>query len=103
VKRTQVIWTDESISDLEAIFEFIALTSPESAELTALNILNRTGQLETFPQTGTPFKPTTTNNREYRYLIESHYKIIYSLDNDSLFIETVIDTRQNPDKTRIMK
>jgi toxin ParE1/3/4 len=57
VKKIEVIWTDESISDLEAIYEFIAMKSPKSAEKIILDILDRTRQLETFPHAGSPFEP----------------------------------------------
>ncbi|MFY1045432.1 type II toxin-antitoxin system RelE/ParE family toxin [Chryseobacterium sp. GP-SGM7] len=37
---------------------------------------------------------------EYHYIVESNYKIIYSVDNMSqhITIADVFDTRQNPDK-----
>jgi hypothetical protein len=40
-------------------------------------------------------------NREYRYLVEGNYKIIYSLDDKVLYVEAVVDTRQNPTKLKV--
>jgi hypothetical protein len=41
--------------------------------------------------------------RQYRYLIEGHYKIIYSYDrkNQVSFIHTIFDTRFNPEKLKL--
>jgi plasmid stabilization system protein ParE len=54
VKKIQVIWTDESLSDLEVIYDFITERSPESAKKVIQSILSRTHQLEIFPQSGSP-------------------------------------------------
>jgi toxin ParE1/3/4 len=101
VKKIQVIWTDESISDLDAIYEFIARKSPKSAQKIIRSILERTVQLETFPQAGSPHETKAPSTREYRYLVEGHYKIIYSRGDEAIYVETVIDTRQNPDTVKI--
>lgn len=37
-------------------------------------------------------------NKEYRSLIEGHYKIIYSVEYDCIRIYQIFDTRQSPDK-----
>jgi len=54
MKKIQVIWTDESLSDLEVIYEFIEEQSPKSAKKVIQSILSRTRQLEVFPQSGSP-------------------------------------------------
>jgi len=36
--------------------------------------------------------------KEYRYIVEGNYKIIYWLDEAAITIAAVFDTRQNPDK-----
>ncbi|QIY82960.1 type II toxin-antitoxin system RelE/ParE family toxin [Chryseobacterium sp. NEB161] len=47
-------------------------------------------------------KEISLENRkiEYHYIVESNYKIIYSIDDEKKFvnISDVFDTRQNPDK-----
>jgi mRNA-degrading endonuclease RelE of RelBE toxin-antitoxin system len=44
-------------------------------------------------------------NIEYHYIVESNYKIIYSIDDENQFIKIadVFDTRQNPEKNRTRK
>ena len=81
MKKVQVIWTDESLNDLEVIYDFIAEQSSKSAKKVIQSILSRTRQLEAFPQSGSPQQETDLKiKREYRYLVEGNYKIIYSLD-----------------------
>jgi hypothetical protein len=45
-------------------------------------------------------EPALLNRKlEYRYLIETHYKIIYSVENEEIvIIHVVFDTRQHPEK-----
>ena len=101
MKKVQVIWTDESLSDLEVIYDFIAERSPRSAKKVIQSILSRTHQLETFPQSGSAQKIDLIVNREYRYLIKGNYKIVYSLDDKVLYVESVVDTRQDPTKQKV--
>ena len=64
------------------------------------SILSRTRQLEAFPQSGSLQDADLKNKREYRYLVEGNYKIIYSLDEMVLYVAAVIDTRKNPKKLK---
>jgi toxin ParE1/3/4 len=100
MKKVQVIWTDESINDLDVIYDFIAEQSSKSAKKVIQSILSRTRQLEAFPQSGSPQETDIKARREYRYLVEGNYKIIYSLDDKVLYVEAVVDTRQNPAKLK---
>jgi plasmid stabilization system protein ParE len=101
VKKVQVIWTDESLGDLEAIYDFLAEKSPKAAKKAAMSILARARQLETFPESGSPQETDKTVSRSYRYLVEGHYKIVYSVVGKTLYVEAVVDTRQDPANERI--
>jgi len=54
VKKAQVIWTDESMGDLEVIYNFLAEKPGKSAKNVVQSILARTRQLEAFPESGSP-------------------------------------------------
>ncbi|MFT7036988.1 MAG: plasmid stabilization system protein ParE [Cyclobacteriaceae bacterium] len=101
MKKVQVIWTEEALTDLELIFDFIIVKLANSAENIINSILSRTSQLEGFPQSGSPFKPKIKTNKEYRYLVESYYKLVYSLSDATVFIEAFLDTRQNPESINL--
>jgi len=52
VKKVQVIWTNESMGDLEVIYDFLAEKPQKSAKNVVQSILAKTRQLETFPESG---------------------------------------------------
>ena len=101
MKQTQVIWTEESLNDLETIYDFIAEKSSKSAKRIIKAILSRTRQLKDFPKSGTPQATNISTGKEYRYLIEGHYKIVYSNTGKPLYIEAIVDTRQDPSKSKL--
>jgi plasmid stabilization system protein ParE len=101
MKKVQVVWIDESVYDLEIIYDFLAEKSFNSATKIIDAILSRTRQLESFPQSGQVVENDKKYEKEYRYLVEGNYKIIYRLDEKAIFILAVTDTRQNPTKLKI--
>ena len=42
----------------------------------------------------------TNPDKAYGRIIESHFKIIYYIHNDSIYITDIFDTRQDPDKMK---
>ncbi len=97
MKVAQVIWTSEAIFDLEVIYDFLAEKSPSAAERITNRILERTRQLEEFPESGA-IQEKIVLEKEYRYLVEGNYKIIYRYKHleRTIFVEVVFDARQNP-------
>ncbi|MCB9192531.1 MAG: type II toxin-antitoxin system RelE/ParE family toxin [Flavobacteriales bacterium] len=95
-----VIWSDPAWMDLEAIFDFIAKNSREQAKKQIIRIIERTEQLSTQPLSG-PLQPDIDPNLQARYLVQDNYKIIYFVDVDHVVVDTVFDTRQNPEKLKL--
>jgi toxin ParE1/3/4 len=102
VKNVQVIWSSEALVDLETIYDFLAEKSVTAAKSVVEKILSRTKQIEAFPASGSKHETKINTGRDYRYLVEQNYKIIYSLhpERQVVFIEIIFDTRQNPDDIR---
>ncbi len=96
----RVIWTEEAFIDLECIYEFIAQHSAKDALKIIQNILSRTSQLEKFPESGALDQALIKRNKEYRYLVEGNYKIIYSYQTQiqTVYIKVIFDTRSDPEK-----
>lgn len=61
------------------------------------SILDREEQLKNFTKSGT-IQTGLKLKREYRFLIQSHYKIIYREGKTNIYIIKIFDTRQNPKK-----
>ncbi len=78
MKKVQVIWTDEALHDMETIYDFLAEKSQSAAQRIIESILDRAKQLESFPASGTKQEMVIPAVKEYRYLVEGNYKVIYS-------------------------
>ncbi len=102
MKKVNVIWSNEAIKDLEVIYDFLGEKSIGAANTIIENLLSRTRQLQNFPKSGPKQKSLKGTTREHRYIIEGHYKIIYRIEDQILYIETIFDGRQNPDKIELL-
>jgi plasmid stabilization system protein ParE len=103
VKKAQVIWSDEALNDLETIYDFLAEKSQPAAQRIVESILSRSKQLESFPESGAKQETMKAQSKEYRYLVEGNYKVIYSyqLKNHAVHIAVIFDTRYDPEKLRV--
>ena len=96
-----MIWSTEALVDLETIYDFLAEQSPSAAQNIIENILLRASQLETFPESGAMQLELKVADKEYRYLVEGNYKIIYRTTDQYVYVVTVFDTRRHPDKLKV--
>lgn len=93
----KVIWTEQALSDLDIVYEFLSIHSTKVSEKIIYDILNRIAQLESNPLSG-QVELQLKLNYTYRYIVEGNYKIIYRFENNIVFINTVFDKRQTPKK-----
>lgn len=103
MKVAQVIWSNQALNDLEIIYDFSAEKSLSAAQRAVESILDRTCQLESFPESGAKYELINIGSNEYRYLVEGHYKVVYSYKAQShaVYISTIFDTRYDPEKLTI--
>ena len=100
MSKYRVVWSDQAFKDLQEIHQRISEHSFESAQNQVNNILNREHQLETYPLSGT-VQTTQTLTTQYRYLVEGNFKIIYQIQQQTVFVDTVFDTRQDPSEMNV--
>jgi plasmid stabilization system protein ParE len=93
----EVVWTAKAFKDLKSIYNLIAKNSKPAAKKVVDAILDREEQLKTQPTSGT-IETRLKLKREYRFLLQKHYKIIYREGKTNLYVIKVFDTRQNPKK-----
>ena len=101
-----VIWSDFAASELDKIFEYyVENTSLKVANNILSKILLEPNQILTYPEITQTEELLIDRESEYRYLIWSNYKIIYSIDFETkrTLIADVFDTRQNPTKMKRTK
>lgn len=93
----KIIWTERALDDLLHIKEFISLHSEIQAVKQLNRIFDRETQLINSPRSG-GIQIGTDSNFEIRYLVQDNYKILYRFTDTEVFILTVFDTRQDPEK-----
>lgn len=103
MKMANVIWSTEALVDLEIIYDFLADKSVTAAQRTVEQILSHIKQIENFPESGANQETLKKTGREYRYLVEGNYKIIYSyhVERSVAYVETIFDTRSDPEKLKV--
>jgi len=99
----KVFWTETAIEQLENIFDYYKFkVSVKVAQNIVTRLVDRTVQLENQPLSGQIEELLKNRKKEYRYIVEDNYKIIYWLDDNYIKIAAVFDTRQNPEKLKKM-
>ena len=83
-----VIWTNEAVGDLRAIKEYIATSSPETAERFCLSFLDAPDRLERLPRSGQVVPEFGIESiREIQF---RGYRIIYQVAQEACYIRAVI-------------
>lgn len=80
----KVVWTSHAFEDLESIFKYTSKDSVFYATRQVDTLTSRVDILEEHPLSGRIVPEF--NNETIRELIEGNYRIIYSLNNDTIFI-----------------
>lgn len=94
-----IFWTETAEQQLKEIFQYYSRQASRNiARNVVSKIINRVSILERNPLAGQKEELLANSPSEYRYLVESNYKIIYWKENDRITIATVFDCRQNPVK-----
>ncbi|MEI6141510.1 MAG: type II toxin-antitoxin system RelE/ParE family toxin [Mariniphaga sp.] len=97
----RIEWSELSERQLKDIFDYYSIeVSPRIARKVINRILNRVTLLESNPFAGPKEDLLSHYTEEYRYLVESNYKIIYWNKQNIVTIASVFDCRQNPEKIK---
>ena len=76
--EVKILWTEFAINQLEQIFDFYKYkASINVARKIIAQIVDRTMLLEKNPLLGVREPLLADRKKEYRYLVEGNYKIIY--------------------------
>jgi addiction module RelE/StbE family toxin len=95
-KTYTVYWTKLAQDDLIEIIEYISLDSQNTAEEIFETIKKQTIKLETFPERGRTVPELDFHNiANYRELIITPWRIIYRIEEQKVYILSVIDSRRH--------
>ena len=98
----QVKFTDKAIAHLERILD---VHLEYSGELSAIKfgklVDEKLKDLTRFPYTGFPEPLLAKRKKLFRAtILKSHYKMIYYVEDDVIWVAAFWDTRMNPDRLR---
>lgn len=97
-KQNKLYWTAKAQKDLKEIARYYK--KRDKVSTVAISIVTDANLLATHPFLG--FKEPLLEHKpeELRSLISSHYKIIYYIQDEIVFIITIFDCRQDPNKLK---
>lgn len=97
----ELIYTEQALDSLEEALEFIApkVTQEKLLEIRD-RILDKADTLLLQPNQGQKEPYLEHLELDYRRIIESHYKIIYRVIGESIYITDIFDSRQDPEKMK---
>jgi addiction module RelE/StbE family toxin len=93
---TPIIWSPQSLRDLEGIRAYIAQDSPHYADLVVQRIVAAVERLQAFPESGRVVPEL--DRPEIREVITKPYRVVYRYSGQSVEIATVFrSSRQIPE------
>ena len=99
----KVIYTDQSIDSLEESLTFLIEEQgldPEKAVLLKDQLFDRADSLALNPNKGQREEYLQHLQEDHRRIIESHFKVIYKIEEGAIYITDFFDSRQNPSKMK---
>jgi plasmid stabilization system protein ParE len=95
----RIQWTSQAEWHLKEIYDYYASeASPRIARKVVHKILVRVKILENNPLIGSVEEFLIDDPEEFRFLVESNYKIIYWIKDEVVTIASVFDCRRNPNR-----
>lgn len=97
----KIEWSELSSKQLNDIYDYYSLkVNPKIAKKIINKIIDRIEVLFKNPLSGPKEELLSEMPEDFRYLVESNYKIIYWQENKIITIASVFDCRQNPEKLK---
>lgn len=91
-----VIWSNRASKDLEHIIKYIANGGPFNALQTLKKIREKAASLYILPERGRIIPELQAQNiRQYRELIIPPWRVVYRISVKSVYVLSVLDSRQN--------
>lgn len=89
----EVVWTDQAWLDLENIADYIARDSEYYASQVVKEIREATSLLPQFPRKGRPVPEV--DDSSIRELLVANHRLIYRVDENKIFILTIVHTARD--------
>jgi len=99
--EVKIEWSETAEIQLKDIYDYYYLKAGSRTAKKIVNrIIERVDILYKNPLSGQKEELLSEYTNDFRYLVESDYKIIYWQENNYITIASVFDCRQNPIKIK---
>lgn len=88
-----IIWTEKAKNDIQEIYDFIYLKSPQNAEMVVVAFINFAETLGYMPYKFP--KEEFSDNIQIRMAIKWSYKIIYLINGEDIIILDIFSCKQD--------
>lgn len=100
-----IFWTQRALRDLNKIYRFNSESLGEEKSFSIIQkLIDKVGILENpdfdYITLGAVDESFSFLKKQYRKLLEGHYKLTYSEGKTKIYIHRVFDTRQSPRKNK---
>jgi len=97
----KVIITAGAMNSLERAVEFYEFKlTPDKLDSLFMEVLKRIESLGSTALHGQIEPSLSSEGKGHRRLVEGHFKIIYRLEGDMVYVTDIFDSRQNPHKMK---
>ena len=98
----KVVYTEQALQSLEESLDFLMEQEMPTDQIMATRerILDKADSLADSPWKGQQEEYLTQLGKEHRRIIEGYYKIIYRVEEPTIYITDIFDTRQDPNKMK---
>ena len=94
--KYKVVWTNIAENDLKEIIDFISINSPQNALKILKSIKQKASNLYTLPERGRIVPELQGQGiSQYRELIIPPWRLMYRIDEQKVYVLSVIDSRRN--------
>ena len=94
--KYKVVWTNVAENDLKEIIDFISIDSPQNALKILKSIKQKASNLYTLPERGRIVPELQGQGiSQYRQLIIPPWRLMYRIDQQKIYVLSVIDSRRN--------
>lgn len=101
----KIFWTDIAFYQLQDIFDYYKVKANiRTARKITTKLIDCSLSLENNPKLGRIEELLQGRKEEFRFLVDGNYKIVYWIDEEQnlIFIASVFDCRQNPEKLKTL-
>lgn len=96
-----IVITNPAKASLRKLYKYYKKeASTELAERIKTELIETISKLETHPYVGQIEEQLASSDLGHRYLVNGHYKVIYRVTKDKIYVTDFFDSRQNPSKVK---